>query len=472
MIPVSIPRFAPASGGENIILTAPTTWTQLTDGDLDVDMLAEYLLDDGTASSAPNSGLMFDFSMDPNALNSGVVSPEQSEAEGASGESSNGQHSGQGVGARSASSTNMEQLQQALAARSTALEKQQAAVSSTVVQAPPTKIAAPLGAQVVQVVHQPAGATVFHMPGQIPLAPTLLSGGTQQMPADAHMLIAQQANSRHKRPRIDQPLIASTTGTLVTVDGQNIFPGQISRGGRQKSQAQVDRRRERNRILARRTRLRKKFFFESLQKEVIDLQKENMVLKDMVKTKLPSEKSKSILEECKAGDKLPSVVSDVCGEETELDQRDFSLMQSIQSSQKCFVITDPSLQDNPIVYASEDFLSLTGYARDDVLGRNCRFLQGTETSTTKVEEMRKGLAAGEDVSVCLINYKADGTAFWNKLFIAALRDAQNNIVNFIGVIVKVASPDEGDSEAGKTLPGESTPENAGNTTETDDGGAP
>jgi hypothetical protein len=54
----------------------------------------------------------------------------------------------------------------------------------------------------------------------------------------------------------------------------------------------------------------------------------------------------------------------------------------------------------------------------------------------------------------MINYTADGTAFWNKLFIAALRDAQNNIVNFIGVIVKVATPEPDDPEAGKRLPGE------------------
>merc|ERR1712174_91920 len=110
-----------------------------------------------------------------------------------------------------------------------------------------------------------------------------------------------------------------------------------------------------------------------------------------------------------------------------------------------------SLQDNPIVYASNDFLTLTGYQREDVLGRNCRFLQGTETSPQKVEKVRKAVSLGEDTTVTMINYTADGTAFWNKLFIAALRDAQNNIVNFIGVIVKVASPEPGDPDFGKPL---------------------
>jgi PAS domain S-box-containing protein len=221
--------------------------------------------------------------------------------------------------------------------------------------------------------------------------------------------------------------------------------------GRKKTQAQIDRRRERNRILARRTRLRKKFFFESLQKEVMELQRENSALRDIVRTEVEGEEGQQLLEQCNASRKLPREVLEACGENPDLDQEDFNLVTSIQQSQHSFVITDPSLQDNPIVFASEDFLTLTGYSREDVLGRNCRFLQGTNTSKDKVDHIRKGLMTGDDVSVTLVNYTADGTPFWNKLFIAALRDAQNNIVNFIGVIVKVASPEPGDSEFGKPL---------------------
>ena len=94
---------------------------------------------------------------------------------------------------------------------------------------------------------------------------------------------------------------------------------------------------------------------------------------------------------------------------------------------------------------------MTGYAREEVLGRNCRFLQGAETCKTKLAQMKKNLAAGEDVTVTLVNYTADGVPFWNKLFIAALRDSANNIVNFIGVIVKVAAPEPGDPEEGKVI---------------------
>lgn len=187
----------------------------------------------------------------------------------------------------------------------------------------------------------------------------------------------------------------------------------------------------------------------------MELQRENAVLKKIVTTKVDPEKAKTILDDCNV-EELPSVVSESCGDETsaDLDQQDFNLVCSIKKSQRCFVITDPSLHDNPIVYASNDFLTLTGYSRDEVLGRNCRFLQGADTSPEKVEQILKCLATGDDVGVCFINYTADGTAFWNKLFIAALRDTDDNIVNYIGVIVKVAGPAPNDPEAGKLLPGQ------------------
>lgn len=249
-------------------------------------------------------------------------------------------------------------------------------------------------------------------------------------------------------------------GQLLAAAAQAIQPAATeasvstdsSGRARKKSQAQIDRRRERNRILARRTRLRKKFFFESLQKEIMDLQRENLQLKEIVKENMPEDEQKRILEECDAMEKVPHSVLEACGEGAEsMDSKDFNLVQSIQNSQHAFIITDPSLQDNPIVFASDAFLKLTEYNREEVLGRNCRFLQGTDTCKNKIELVRKSLSYGEDVSVTLLNYKADGTPFWNKLFIAALRDAQNNIVNYIGVIVEVAAPEPGDPEHDKAL---------------------
>ncbi|CAH0376301.1 unnamed protein product, partial [Pelagomonas calceolata] len=143
-------------------------------------------------------------------------------------------------------------------------------------------------------------------------------------------------------------------------------------------------RRERNREHAKRSRIRKKFLLESL-----------------------------------------------------MEQPDFRLMLALQAAQQNFAVSDPSLPDNPIVYASRGFLTLTGYQMSQVVGRNCRFLQGPGTDPKMVDRIRTGVAAGEDTSVCLLNYKADGTPFWNQFFVAALRDADGTVVNYVGVQCEV-----------------------------------
>jgi PAS domain S-box-containing protein len=283
------------------------------------------------------------------------------------------------------------------------------------------------------------------------------------------------------------PLTFSSSATHPTTQAVSRSHDAAATTRPKSSQASQDRRRERNRILARRTRLRKKFFFESLQKDVSDLQRENATLKGIVRNRLPIDDANILLEGCDANERLPVIDLLGCGGEgedgdglaalfppssggrgddettsslgrgggerdvTKLDRDDYSLIRSIQNSQHCFIITDPSLHDNPIVYASDDFLSLTGYSQSDVLGRNCRFLQGSETHSSKVKMIRDAVESGEDCSVVLVNYTSDGEPFWNSLFIAALRDADSNIVNFIGVIVKVAGPEPGDIEYGKVL---------------------
>ena len=81
---------------------------------------------------------------------------------------------------------------------------------------------------------------------------------------------------------------------------------------------------------------------------------------------------------------------------------------------------------------------MTGYTLDQVLGRNCRFLQGPETDPRAVEKIRRSIEDGTDMSVCLLNYRVDGSTFWNQFFIAALRDAAGNITNYVGVQCKVS----------------------------------
>lgn len=206
---------------------------------------------------------------------------------------------------------------------------------------------------------------------------------------------------------------------------------------RPKTQAQIDRRRERNRILARRTRLRKKFFFESLQKQVTELQRENVVLKDIIKLKMSGDDS--ILQHCDTI--VPPMITENCTRQTDvLNHSDLVLMKTLQKAHRSFCITDPSIPDNPIVFASQEFLKATGYTLEQVVGRNCRFLQGPETDRRAIETIRKGITEGKDTSVCLLNYRADGSTFWNQLFIAPLHDSNRRIVNFVGVQCPVPRP--------------------------------
>ena len=203
----------------------------------------------------------------------------------------------------------------------------------------------------------------------------------------------------------------------------------------------VDRRRERNRVLARKTRLRKKFFFESLQRQVAQLARENDTLKKIVKEKMNPEIGNKILAECST--ELPAIVTQTQNQANVLlDKPDFGLMSAIQAAQRSFVVTDPSIPDNPIIFAAQGFLKLTGYKLDEVLGRNCRFLQGPETDMKEVFRMRQCINRGEDTSVCLVNYRADGTKFHNQIFVAALRDGNNQIVNYVGVQVEIDPEDE------------------------------
>lgn len=69
---------------------------------------------------------------------------------------------------------------------------------------------------------------------------------------------------------------------------------------------------------------------------------------------------------------------------------------------------------------------------DQVLNRNCRFLQGPQTCDASIQKIRKGVQKGEECTTVLLNYCADGTTFWNQFFVSALRDGAGKIVNYLG----------------------------------------
>jgi phosphoserine phosphatase RsbU/P len=96
-------------------------------------------------------------------------------------------------------------------------------------------------------------------------------------------------------------------------------------------------------------------------------------------------------------------------------------------------IADARLPDQPLIYANEGFERMTGYTVDEVLGRNCRFLQGPLTQADDVAAIHAALEARRPCVGELLNYRKDGTTFWNRLSITPVRDASNEVTHFIGI---------------------------------------
>ena len=92
------------------------------------------------------------------------------------------------------------------------------------------------------------------------------------------------------------------------------------------------------------------------------------------------------------------------------------------------IVTDPNQSDNPIIFCNNAFLRLSGYSDDEVIGRNCRFLQGPETDQETISKVREAIAAGQDVAVDILNYRKDGSQFWNAVFISPVRDEAGAII--------------------------------------------
>nr|QBP39308.1 phototropin-like protein [Avena sativa] len=109
------------------------------------------------------------------------------------------------------------------------------------------------------------------------------------------------------------------------------------------------------------------------------------------------------------------------------------LATTLERIEKNFVITDPRLPDNPIIFASDSFLELTEYTREEILGRNCRFLQGSETDQTTVDKIREAIREQKEVTVQLINYTKSGKKFWNLFHLQPMWDQKGELQYFIGV---------------------------------------
>ena len=122
-------------------------------------------------------------------------------------------------------------------------------------------------------------------------------------------------------------------------------------------------------------------------------------------------------------------ISAVSDEKLARELKNFAL-----ESTSCGVaIADMQVEDQPLIYINKGFEKISGYTRDEVIGQNCRFLQGDDTEQPQLELLRHALREGEDVMVTLRNYRKDGTIFYNELYLSPIKDSNGKVTHFIGV---------------------------------------
>ena len=218
---------------------------------------------------------------------------------------------------------------------------------------------------------------------------------------------------------------------------------------------QLQDRRERAKLHARKCREKKKQELENLQEEEKLLREENLRLRALIRSKMPDQAQNIVSECCYSSERVrhlnPYIFQQAVGEDSEmmtssssptaraapssppaqLGRNDFDLIESLSAGKQSFVITDPRLPDNPIVYCSDSFCELTAYTRKEVIGRNCRFLQTIGTDPRAVDQVRRAIESGADCTTVMLNARSDGTPFWNRFFVAPLRDRRGRIINYV-----------------------------------------
>jgi PAS domain S-box-containing protein len=109
------------------------------------------------------------------------------------------------------------------------------------------------------------------------------------------------------------------------------------------------------------------------------------------------------------------------------------LTQILDSCVNGVTLTDPDLEDSPIVYANKAFEDMCGYPQDEIVGRNCRFLQGADRVQPDLDRLRAAIKKSEPIEVTLRNYRKNGELFYNRLVVKPLKDDRGRVVYFLGV---------------------------------------
>jgi PAS domain S-box-containing protein len=120
--------------------------------------------------------------------------------------------------------------------------------------------------------------------------------------------------------------------------------------------------------------------------------------------------------------------------------------RAVLATDVSFTISDPTREDNPLVWMNPAFARITGYSFEETVGRNCRFLQGPATDRDTVRAMRRALDSQQSITVTLLNYRKDGTAFWNEVSMSPVFDGEGTLTNFVGVQADVTARVQAEAE--------------------------
>ena len=115
-----------------------------------------------------------------------------------------------------------------------------------------------------------------------------------------------------------------------------------------------------------------------------------------------------------------------------LDKKTVLGLLKLDSIDHSIVMSDANIIDCPMVYVSKEFTRQTGYLEEEALGKNCRFLQGPETDQNDVENIRLALRTKQSITIDILNYKKNGSKFWNRLRIKPIFDLDGKVIYFAG----------------------------------------
>ncbi|SDV99268.1 PAS domain-containing protein [Nitrosomonas communis] len=109
------------------------------------------------------------------------------------------------------------------------------------------------------------------------------------------------------------------------------------------------------------------------------------------------------------------------------------LSKILDSCVNGITLADPDQEDMPLVYVNKAFEKITGYSQEETVGKNCRFLQGTDRDQKERYQLKEAIANKQPVEITLKNYRKNGEMFYNHLIITPLFDAHGNVLYYLGV---------------------------------------